>query len=463
MDAGRIFIEYKGHQAVTRRLCISVVFFLVFAWMLGPVGAQTVKYTVTDLGTLPGGTQSDAVGLNDNEQVVGYAYTSGGVQHAFLYSGGSMQDLGTLGGKQVYANAINDSGQVVGGITSSDGSRFLDAFLYSNGAMQDLNTLLPSSSGWTLESAQGINDSGQSWAMEQLRTGIPKHSSSHPSPSPPRSSSSALLRSVCQALSDAFNDQSAMSWHMEPTISHGPEPSGFQMSTTRLPSYCVRRVFFYFWLFVLPAAVVFPGSLAVASNSYWGVSSGDWSAASNWGGSLPLSNNTAYIVNGGTALVTTINATCGTLSLGSTAGSGNLQVTDGGLLTSWNGQYVGYSGTGNLVQTGGSNNVGYGYGLLYLGYQTGGLGTYTLSGTGLLSGPGEVVGFSGAGIFDQSGGSNNLPYGVDLTLGYNSGGVGTYNLSGNGLFSGDSATVGYSGTGNFNQFGGNVRPVWLLC
>ena len=53
------------------------------------------------------------------------------------------------------------------------------------------------------------------------------------------------------------------------------------------------------------------------------------------------------------------------------------------------------------MQTGGSNNVGYGYGLLYLGYQTGSLGTYTLSGTGLLSGPGEVVGFSGAGIFDQ--------------------------------------------------------------
>jgi probable HAF family extracellular repeat protein len=72
-----------------------------------------------------------------------------------------MQDLGTLTGYPLstIANGINDSGQVVG---DAENSSYLDhAFLYSSGTMQDLNNLIRGNSGWTLEEASGINDSGQ--------------------------------------------------------------------------------------------------------------------------------------------------------------------------------------------------------------------------------------------------------------------------------------------------------------
>ena len=115
--------------------------------------------TMTDLGTL-GGTTSTGVGINDAGQVVGAAATAGNAaSHAFLYSGGSMTDLGTLGGANSQAYSVNAAGQVVGEAQTSAG--LFDAFLYSSGTMTDLNTLLDdSASGWTLVSANAINDSG---------------------------------------------------------------------------------------------------------------------------------------------------------------------------------------------------------------------------------------------------------------------------------------------------------------
>jgi probable HAF family extracellular repeat protein len=90
--------------------------------------ADTIRYSITDLGTLGGSGPVVAQGINDSGQVVGTSYTASGFFHAFLWQSGSgMQDLGALGGGNSQANGINDGGQVVG--TSSTASGFFHAFL----------------------------------------------------------------------------------------------------------------------------------------------------------------------------------------------------------------------------------------------------------------------------------------------------------------------------------------------
>ena len=77
---------------------------------------------MTDLGTLPGGTYSVAMGINARGDIVGVADTSGSANHAFLYANGAMQDLGTLpGGVFSEALGINDKGDVVGDALTANG------------------------------------------------------------------------------------------------------------------------------------------------------------------------------------------------------------------------------------------------------------------------------------------------------------------------------------------------------
>ena len=67
-----------------------------------------------DLGTL-GGWVSEARGINDSGQVVGEAYKAGGPWHAFRWTDGDMLDEGTLpGGVSSSAQESNDAGQVGG-------------------------------------------------------------------------------------------------------------------------------------------------------------------------------------------------------------------------------------------------------------------------------------------------------------------------------------------------------------
>ncbi len=88
---------------------------------------------------------------------------------------------------------------------------------------------------------------------------------------------------------------------------------------------------------------------------------------------------------------------------------------------------VGCTGTGSVTLAGGRNFTFFG---LSVGSGSGSHGTYTISGDGSLAVTGgEVIGGSGTGVFNQSGGVNGLLSG-SLSLGVNSGSSGTYTLSG---------------------------------
>jgi probable HAF family extracellular repeat protein len=112
---------------------------------------------MSDLGTLDGPTaNSFANRENSGGQIIGSSDTSvAGERHAFIWSGASPVDLGTLGGNTVTANGIN-AGRTVVGSSQLAGTTTTHAFEYSNGAMTDLGTL-----GGDTSTALGINDTGE--------------------------------------------------------------------------------------------------------------------------------------------------------------------------------------------------------------------------------------------------------------------------------------------------------------
>ena len=196
---------------------------------------------------------------------------------------------------------------------------------------------------------------------------------------------------------------------------------------------------------VLPAG----GSVILGSNGNLTVND---AASGQGGGTLSVSNQ--YVGSGGTGTFTQsggTNTVSSNLYLGNAATDNGTYALNGPATLSATTQYVGYSGTGTFSQSAGTNALTNGYVSLYLGYNTTGAGSYSLSGSGSLSAYEQYVGNSGTGTFSQSGGTNGATY---LELGVNSGASGTYNLSGSGQLSAMTESIGLSGTGTFTQTGG---------
>ncbi len=114
-------------------------------------------YSIGGLGSI----SSSATAINDREQIVGwFSQNSIFDHHAFLYQLGSVTALGTLNGDtDSEALAISQDGHIVGW-SGDSGGRTTTAFMDYHNVMTDLNTFLPTNSGWHLDSATGITDSG---------------------------------------------------------------------------------------------------------------------------------------------------------------------------------------------------------------------------------------------------------------------------------------------------------------
>ncbi|HEX8816360.1 MAG TPA: DUF3466 family protein [Terriglobales bacterium] len=121
---------------------------------------------IVDLGNLGGKAWNTPMAINNRGQIVGFSDLHGDQDganpnfHAFLWTKeNGMQDLGVLEGDAISeALGINDEGQVVG-VSFAAGFTNPHAFLWQNGKMLDLNKLAKNSS-LTLQVGQEINDLG---------------------------------------------------------------------------------------------------------------------------------------------------------------------------------------------------------------------------------------------------------------------------------------------------------------
>ena len=114
------------------------------------------RYTVTDLGVLPGHAVSQAVAVNSRGDVVGSADPLGsGSERAYLYQGGKLTEIGVLpGGSGSSAKDINSQGVVTGVAWLPNAHH---AFLYSGGRMRDLGV----PPGYTDSTGVGVSDRGE--------------------------------------------------------------------------------------------------------------------------------------------------------------------------------------------------------------------------------------------------------------------------------------------------------------
>lgn len=120
---------------------------LAVAALATPLLARAdARYTITAVA----GPDSVASGLNNLGQVVG-TMSTGAAYHAFLFSGGTLTDIGTLGGQYSNAAAINDQGIVVGNSQSTSDFPY-HGFTYAGGTL----SALP---GENVQ-ANGINNAG---------------------------------------------------------------------------------------------------------------------------------------------------------------------------------------------------------------------------------------------------------------------------------------------------------------
>ena len=232
--------------------------------------------------------------------------------------------------------------------------------------------------------------------------------------------------------------------------------------------------------FVALAALAAPG---YALDTYWShdpATTGLWDDPLNWNNGVPTTSGYAYIDNGGTAQIDsgaqaywlylgyyssgTVIQNAGitavsALSLGRLAGSSGAYYLNGGQLIVAipsspfaTPEVIGYSGTGQLQQSGGTHTVS----ILYIGYNSGSSGTYDLQDGSLIAGSAYLGGANFQGTFNQTGGTSTVTGELYIRTSGNA-----YNLQ-NGSLTAAGTNIQESGT--FNQTGGtnNAGYLWII-
>jgi probable HAF family extracellular repeat protein len=147
--------------------------------LLPPAVTAQTAYTLTILPTL-GGPSNRADAINDRGEIAGSSDLADGSTHAFLYSGGTVKDLGTLGGSNSAAIGLNNLGAVVGSADTGQDAFTTHAFVYRNSHMQDLGVLAVNPYS-NYSQANSINDLGQIvgsstiGTLNQAGTALPTH------------------------------------------------------------------------------------------------------------------------------------------------------------------------------------------------------------------------------------------------------------------------------------------------
>ncbi|MBN2476233.1 MAG: hypothetical protein JXB62_16595 [Pirellulales bacterium] len=172
-----------------------------------------------------------------------------------------------------------------------------------------------------------------------------------------------------------------------------------------------RNIIGFVVVFVFFSGTPNPGP--ATASTYWQhdpATPGDWLDPGNWTAGVPQADQSlARIDNGGTARIDDGLAFGGQrLLLGTERDtSGSVELDGAGQLSAVL-EYIGYSGSGRLVQTGGVHLVSGG---LVLGRNDQSQGTYQLAGTGQLTAEVEYVGVhEGQGQFEQTGGVNTAGF-----------------------------------------------------
>jgi probable HAF family extracellular repeat protein len=142
--------------------------------------------TIINLGTLPGGNESQAsvvnsagqiVGLSSNDKSDPYSYYGWGTEtRAVLWQNGTMKDLGTLGGPDAVAYLVNERGQIAGCSytnatpNSTTGMPTLEPFLWEHNEMRSLGSL-----GGTNGCVTNLNNKGQVAGTSNLVGDVVSH------------------------------------------------------------------------------------------------------------------------------------------------------------------------------------------------------------------------------------------------------------------------------------------------